>query len=343
MIKKTYSFEVNGEINDIYTLSNSKGCEVDVLTYGARLTRIWMPDREGTFGDCLVGCAKVEDYYGPNPYFGATIGRYGNRIGGAQFTLNGVTYQLEKNNGRNTLHGGNTANFDRKIWKAEIDGDSLKMSYLSKDGDGGFPGNLDVTVTFTLTEDNGIVIDYKAVSDKDTLCNLTNHSYFNIGGQDTVLGHELMIKSKQMTPVDDELIPHGEFLDIDGTPYSFYEGKLLGQDMFSKEHMIAHCNGYDFNYCLDRKGEGLEHFAYVYDKESGRRMDCYTTLPGVQLYTACGTGGFKGKKDYVNHCALCLETQGYPNSPNCPEYPSTVLKAGEQYHEVTVYKFSIED
>ena len=343
MIKQTYTFEVNGEKNAVYTISNSKGCEVDVLTYGARITRIWMPDRNGTFGDLIVGCKNPEDYYGPSGYYGATIGRYGNRIGGSQFTLNGVTYKLEANNGKNNLHGGKTANFDRKVWDANIVGENLEMTLHSPDMAGGFPGNMDVKVVFSLSEDNALRIEYFAKSDKDTVCNLTNHSYFNLGGQDTILGHELMIKSRQITPVDDELIPHGDFLDIDGTPFSFYAGKLLGTDMFSKEHIFAYCNGYDFNYCLERASEhDLEHFAYVYDKESGRRMDCYTTLPGVQLYTACGTGGFKGKKDYVNHCSLCLETQGYPNSPNCPTYPSTVLKAGELYNEVTVYKFSIK-
>ncbi len=342
MIKKTYTFEKNGQINDVYTLTNANGCEVDVLTYGARLTRIWMPDKNGEFGDCLVGCKTVEDYYGPNPYFGATIGRYGNRIGGAEFTLNGVKYTLEKNNGANTLHGGNTENFDRKVWTAEIAGESLKMSLVSPDGAGGFPGELKVTVTFTLTDENEVKLDYVATTDKDTLCNLTNHSYFNIGGQDTVLGHKLTIRSYGITPTDDALIPHGEVLQTAGTPFDFSQGKLLGDDMFSDEHLIKHCNGFDFNYCLTRDGDGLEYFATVYDPESGRRMDCYTTLPGVQLYTACGTGGFKGKKDYVNHCALCLETQGWPNSPNCPEYPSTVLKAGETYHETTVYKFSVQ-
>lgn len=341
MIKKTYSFEKNGKINDVYTISNAQGAEVDVLTYGARLIRISMPDKCGNFGDCLVGCKTPEDYYGENPYFGATIGRFGNRIGQSKFTLNGTTYYLEANDNQNTLHGGTTTNFDRQIWTAEIDGNTLKMSHVSPDGAGGYPGTMSVTVAFTLTDDNELIIEYNATTDKDTLCNLTNHAYFNIGGQDTVLGHELMIKSRQITPVDDELIPHGEYMDIDGTPYSFMPAKLLGKDMFSDAKFIKACNGYDFNYCIAREGEGLEHFAYVYDRETGRKMDCYTTLPGVQLYTACGTGGFKGKKDYVNHCALCLETQGYPNSPNCPEYPSTVLKAGETYHEVTVYKFSV--
>ena len=341
MIEKTHSFTHDGEEYEVYTLTNSKGSEMEILTLGARITRLVMPARDGSFGDVIVGCAKPEDYIDCKSYYGATIGRYGNRIGEAKFTLDGVEYKLEANNGRNTLHGGNTENFDRKNWKAEINGDKLVLSHYSKDGAGGYPGNLTVKVTFSLTEDNEVVIDYYAISDKDTVCNLTNHAYFNIGGQDTILGHELMIRSHLMTPVDDELIPHGEYMEIDDTPYSFYDGKLLGKDMFSKDHMIALCHGYDFNYCIDRKGDGLEHFAYVYDKESGRRMDCYTTLPGVQLYTS-NVMHLMGKKEYGNHCALCLETQGYPNSPNCPEYPSTVLKAGEEYKETTVYKFSIK-
>ena len=342
MIKKTYSFEKEGKLNDVYTLSNASGAEVDVLTYGARLIRISMPDRKGKFDDLLVGCKTPEDYYGKNPYFGATIGRYGNRIGGACFTLNGKEYRLEANDGENTLHGGSTANFDRAIWNAEIEGNTLALTHVSPDGAGGFPGEMKVCVRFTLTDENELVIDYTATTDKDTLCNLTNHAYFNIGGQDTVLGHELTIRSTKITPVGDDLIPHGEYREIAGTPYDFSTPKRLGKDMFSDAKMIKTCGGYDFNYCLDRETEKeLEFFASVYDEETGRKMDCYTTLPGVQLYTANGTGGFVGKKNYVNHCAVCLETQGYPNSPNCPTYPSTVLKAGETYRETTVYKFSV--
>lgn len=341
MIKKTYSFTKDGKQNDVYTLSNSTGAEVDILTYGARLIRISMPDKDGRFDDLLVGCKTPEDYYDDNPYFGATIGRYGNRIGGSAFEINGIKYDLEPNDNGNCLHGGTSSNFDRVIWEAKIDGNLLKLSHFSPDGAGGFPGNLAVTVSFMLTDDNSLVIDYKATTDKDTHCNLTNHAYFNIGNKDTVLDQELMIKSCFITPVDEELIPHGEIMDISGTPYSFYPAKRLGEDMFSDARFIKACGGYDFNYCLMRAGKGLEHFAYVYDRETGRKMDCYTTLPGVQLYTACSTGGFKGKKDYVTHCALCLETQCYPNTPNCPEYPTTLLKAGEEYHEITVYKFSV--
>lgn len=344
MIKKIHSFEREGKTNDVYSLTNTKGARVDVLTYGARLIKILMPDRKGKMADVLVGCARPEGYYEDNPYFGATIGRYGNRIGGGQFTLNGTTYTLEKNDGNNTLHGGTSANFDRQIWDAEIDGEHLVLKHLSPDGAGGFPGNLQVTLTITLTEENEIILDYTATTDKDTVCNLTNHSYFNLGGQETVLEHELMINSKMITPVDDELIPHGEYQNIEGTVFSFLFPKKIGRDLFSDEPIIRKCNGYDFNYCLDKVGKGLEHAAYVYDKESGRRMDCYTTLPGIQLYTGCSTGSYagKGKRKYDNHCALCLETQRYPNSPNCPEYPSTVLKAGETYKEITTYKFSVK-
>lgn len=341
MINKTYSFDINEKANDVYTLCNSNGYEVDILTYGARIIRIWAPDKKGRFDDLIVGCATPEEYYGENPYFGATIGRYGNRIEGAKFTLNGQEYHIEANEKGNSLHGGLSSNFDRLIWAAEIRDNVLVVSHISPDGAGGFPGTLKVEVHFSLSEDNELKIEYFATTDQDTVCNLTNHSYFNIGGQDTVLGHELMIKSRRMTKIDKDLIPHGEYEEIDGTPYSFYTSKLLRKDMFSDAEMIKHCNGFDFNYCIERETEReLELCATVYDSETGRRMDCYTTLPGVQLYTACATGGFKGKKDYLNHCALCLETQRYPNSPNCPEYPSTLLKVGETYHETTVYKFS---
>ena len=345
MIEKTYSFIKDGKVNDVYTLKNSLGMEVDILTYGARITRIFMPDKNGAFDDVIVGCKRVEDYYLPHPYFGATIGRYANRIGNAKFTLNGNEYLLEANDNGNHLHGGVSTSFDRQIWTANIENNALVLYLVSPNGAGGYPGEMHVKVIFTLSDDGALRIDYRAKSDKDTLCNLTNHAYFNLSGQagdDTILDHELMIKSSRITPTDNALIPHGDFMDIVGTPYSFNPAKRLGDDMFSSASLIAHCNGYDFNYCIDRETEKEpEHFAYVYDKKSGRRMDCFTTLPGVQLYTGCTTGGFQGKKKYVNHCALCLETQTYPNSPNCPNYPTPVLKAGDEYRETTIYQFSV--
>ena len=341
MIKKSYSFEKKGVVNDVYTLRNGKGMEVDILTYGARIIRISVPDRNGKFADVVVGCKKPENYYEENPYFGATVGRFCNRIGGSKFTLNGKEYALEANEGQNSLHGGVTEDFSRIVWNAEIVEERLVLTHLFPDGAGGYPGNLFVKLTLSLSEENELKLDYEATTDKDTYCNFTNHTYFNLGKQPTVLYHELMINAKKLTPVDEELIPHGEFMDIEGTAYSFLPAKPIGRDILSDADLIKQCGGYDFNYCLDRVGWGLERSACVYDPETGRRMSCYTTLPCIQLYTANSTGGFKGKKAYVNHCALCLETQGYPNSPNCPQYPSTLLKAGENYHEITSYKFSV--
>lgn len=342
MVKKTYTFTDKCGTVDVYTLTNARGMQMEVSTLGGRILTLTAPDRDGRFADVLMGLARPEDYVDNHPYYGAFIGRYGNRIGGAKFTLGGKTYELEKNNGKNMLHGG-FVGFDRRLMTAKVDGDALVLSYHSPDGECGFPGNLDVDVKYELTADGEVKLTYDAVSDADTLCNLTNHAYFNIGDDDTVLDQVLDINASRITPVDDELIPHGEFMDVIGTPYSFKGGVKLGKNMFSDDHMIALCHGFDFNYCLDRKTENdLEFCASVYDEKSGRYMECYTTLPGVQLYTSNTVKGSVGKKTYENYAALCLETQGFPNSPNCPEYPSTVLKKGEKYHTETVYKFSVK-
>lgn len=342
MVKKTYTFTDKCGTVDVYTLENAKGMKMEVSALGGRILTLTAPDRDGRFADVLMGLARPEDYVDNHPYYGAFIGRYGNRIGGAKFTLGGKTYELEKNNGKNMLHGG-FVGFDRRLMTAKVDGDALVLSYHSPDGECGFPGNLDVDVKYELTDDGEVKLTYDAVSDADTLCNLTNHAYFNIGDDDTVLDQVLDINASRITPVDDELIPHGEFMDVIGTPYSFKGGVKLGKNMFSDDHMIALCHGFDFNYCLDRKTENdLEFCASVYDEKSGRYMECYTTLPGVQLYTSNTVKGSVGKKTYENYAALCLETQGFPNSPNCPEYPSTVLKKGEKYHTETVYKFSVK-
>ena len=343
MVKKTYTFtDKSGAAVDVYTLTNAKGMKMEVSALGGRILTLTAPDRDGKLADVLMGLARPEDYVDNHPYYGAFIGRYGNRIGGAKFTLGGKTYELEKNNGRNMLHGG-FVGFDRRLMTAKVDGEALVLSYHSPDGECGFLGNLDVDVKYELTDDGEVKLTYDAVSDADTLCNLTNHAYFNIGDDDTVLDQVLDINASRITPVDDELIPHGEFMDVIGTPYSFKGGVKLGKNMFSDDHMIALCHGFDFNYCLDRKTENdLEFCASVYDEKSGRYMECYTTLPGVQLYTSNTVKGSVGKKTYENYAALCLETQGFPNSPNCPEYPSTVLKKGEKYHTETVYKFSVK-
>lgn len=341
MIEKTYSFKANGKTNDVYTLSNGN-MSVDILTYGARIIKITAADKFGDKGDLIVGYATPEEYVGESKYFfGATIGRYANRIGGSSFTLNGVKYKVENNEGENSLHGGKTARFDAETWNAEIEDNALVLTMVSKDGAGGFPGELKVKVKYTLTDSDELVIEYFAVSDKDTVINLTNHSYFNLGGE-TVLDHELMINSHRITKTGKDLIPHGEFVEIDGTPYGFYPAKTIGRNIGANDELIRYCNGYDFNYCLDRKtAHDLELAASVYCALSGRKMECYTTCCGIQLYTSNNMEGFKGKKTYKTYAALCLETQGYPNSPNCANYPSAVLKKGETYREKTVYKFSV--
>ena len=337
MIEKTYSFIKNGKENAVYTLSNAR-ISVDILTYGARIIRILTPDKHGKLEDIVVGCATPEAYYEENPYFGGTVGRYANRIGGAKFTLNGIQYPLQANENGNILHGGIDGDFSRKVWDAETDGETLVLSLLSPDGESGFPGNLKVKAFFTLTDKDELVLRYEAVSDKDTVCNLTNHAYFNLGG-DTVLSHELFINAKQITACGNDLIPHGDFLDIDGTAFSFAQPKPIGRDIFADEPLLKHCHGYDFNYVLNREGDGLCHAARVFERQTGRGIDCYTTQVGLQLYTGNGTGGFIGKKAYQTHCALCLETQAFPNSPNCPSFPSAVLRAGEKYEHTTVYRF----
>ena len=341
MIEKTYSFVRGGEKIDVYTFTNAIGMKMEVMTGGGRILSLTAPDRNGVQRDVIMGYAAPEDYYDlAHAYYGAIIGRYGNRIGGAKFALDGTVYKLPANDHGNTLHGGFTG-FDMRNFAAENLGDKLVLSYRSPDGEEGFPGNLDVRVTYALTDAGEVKIAYDAVSDRDTVCNLTNHAYFNIGDGDDVLGQVLTINSSYITPCDDELIPHGQLQPIDGTPFSFKGGVPIGKNIFSSEHLISLCHGFDFNYCLDRETEnGLEKAAEVYDPESGRVMECFTTLCGVQLYTSNTVAGTLGKKLYPDHAALCLETQGYPNSPNCPSYPTTTLKAGERYRTETVYKFS---
>jgi aldose 1-epimerase len=293
--------------------------------------------------DVLLGYATAEDYMRKDGYYNAFIGRYGNRIENSEFMLNGKKHKLFNNNGKHNLHGGKIG-FDKKILNAKIKGNTLMFTHTSRDGDEGFPSTITMVVAYSLTDDGDWVIDYLAQPEGDTVCNLTNHAYFNIGDGDTILDQVLDINASRMTPVDDDLIPHDEVMNIIGTPFSFKGGVRLGKNMFSKEPIIQKCGGFDFNYCIDRKTQNdLEFCASVYDKRSGRYMECWTTLPGVQLYTTnIGDNVIKGKKTYRAHSALCLETQGYPNSPNCPSYPSTVVRGGEMYRTQTVYKFRVK-
>ena len=324
-----------------YTLTNANGMQLSIINYGGTITRLTAPDKNGKFGDVVLGYDSLSGYLQRgNPYFGALIGRYGNRIGKATFTLDGKTYNMDKNDGANSLHGGNKG-YDKVVWTAEKQGDnSLKLTYHSKDGEGGYPGNLDVTVVYTLQADNAVKIDYTATTDKATPVNLTNHAYYNLsaGTDSTILNNEIQINADKYTPVDAGLIPTGELADVKGTPFDFTSSKPIGRDIAQVK------GGYDHNWVLNKKGNSLEKIVTLYHSASGRVMEVYTTEPGVQFYTGNFLNGrlahTKGSAKYVKNAALCLETQHFPDSPNHPNFPSTILKPGETYKSTTVYKFS---
>lgn len=326
-----------------YTIANPSGMQVSILNYGGTLTGIITPDKAGKPGDVILGFDSLAGYLQKgNPYFGCLVGRYGNRIGKGKFVLDNQTYQLTLNNNGNMLHGG-VRGLDKVVWKASKPaGDSsLQLTYTSKDGDQGFPGNLSVTVVYTLTSDNALQIAYSATTDKATPVNLTNHAYFNLSGgkEATILNHELSINADQYTEVDTLLIPTGKLPDVKGTPMDFNSAKAIGKDLAAVK------GGYDHNWVLRRSGKDLEKVATVTDPSSGRVLDVLTTEPGLQFYT----GNFldstltgKGNLVYGRHAALCLETQHFPDSPNQPSFPSTILRPGETYHQLTVYRFSVK-
>ena len=324
-----------------YTLTNANGMQLSIINYGGTITKLTAPDKNGKFGDVVLGYDSLSGYLQRgNPYFGALIGRYGNRIGKATFTLDGQTYNMDKNDGANSLHGGNKG-YDKVVWTAEKQGDnSLKLTYHSKDGEGGYPGNLDVTVVYTLEADNGVKIDYAATTDKATPVNLTNHAYYNLsaGTDSTILNNEIQINADKYTPVDAGLIPTGQLADVKGTPFDFTSSKPIGRDIAQVK------GGYDHNWVLNKKGNNLEKIVTLYHPASGRVMEVSTTEPGVQFYTGNFLNGrlanTKGGVKYVKNAALCLETQHFPDSPNHPNFPSTILKPGETYKSTTVYKFS---
>jgi len=324
-----------------YTLTNANGMQLSIINYGGTITKLTAPDKNGTMGDVVLGYDSLRGYtQRANPYFGALIGRYGNRIGKAQFTLDGQTYNLDKNDGANSLHGGNKG-YDKVVWTAEKQGDnSLKLTYHSKDGEGGYPGNLDVTVVYTLTADNSVKIDYTATTDKATPVNLTNHAYYNLsaGTDSTILEHELQLSADKYTPVDAGLIPTGEIADVKGTPFDFTTSKPVGKDIAQVK------GGYDHNWVLNKNGNTLEKIGTLYHPKSGRVMEVYTTEPGIQFYSGNFLNGrlsnTKGGAKYVKHAALCLETQHFPDSPNKPNFPNTILRPGETYKTTTIYKFS---
>jgi aldose 1-epimerase len=337
----------DGQEVHLYTLTNANGMQVAITNFGGRIVSILAPDRNGKRVDVVLGFDNLPDYMKYNTYFGALVGRYANRIGGARFTLDGKVYHVPVNNGPNSLHGG-IKGFDKRVWTAnEIPGDEpgLELTYLSKDGEEGYPGNLQAKVVYTLTKDNGLKIDYSATTDKDTVINLTNHSYFNLAGEGNgnVLKQVLWINSDEITPANATQIPTGKIMKVDGTPFDFRKPTPIGARIDEDNPQLKIGKGYDINYILDRKGPGLELAARVYDPESGRELEVYTTEPGVQFYSANFLDGSipgKGGVKYGFRSAFCLETQHYPDSPNHPSFPTTELKPGETFHQVTVFKFT---
>lgn len=325
-----------------YILSNSAGMKVSILNYGGTVTSVMVPDKKGTAGDVVLGYDSLAGYLQKgNPYFGCLVGRYGNRIAKGKFTIDGVGYQLPLNNNGNTLHGG-LKGLDKVIWKAQrLSDSSLQLNYTSADGDQGFPGNLSVEVVYTVTADNALKIQYKATTDKTTPVNLTNHAYFNLsaGSDSTILSHVVSIDADKYTAVDSLLIPTGQLPDVKGTPMDFKTAKAIGKEIAQVK------GGYDHNWVLNNKDGLAKPVAVVYDASSGRQMEVFTTEPGLQFYTGNfldGTlKGGKGGQKYVQHAGFCMETQHFPDGPNQPSFPNTLLKPGETYQQTTMYKFSV--
>jgi aldose 1-epimerase len=341
--------KVDGKAVDLYTLTNSKGVEMKVTTYGCIVTSLKVPDKAGKFTDIVLGYNDVESYVKNNPYFGAVIGRYGNRIGNAKFTLEGKEYKLVKNDGPNNLHGG-VKSFDKQIWNAkEVKGNTtvgIEFTYVSKDGEEGFPGTLTAKITYTLTDDNEFKVDYVATTDKTTVCNLTHHSYFNLAGEGTgdILGHEVMLLASKFTPVDSTLIATGELKPVAGTPFDFLKPTPIGARINVENEQLKFGKGYDHNWVLDRPSgsKDLLLAATVIEPKSGRCMDVLTTEPGMQMYSGNFLDGtLTGKKGnaYKHRYGFCLESQHFPDSPNKPGFPTTELKPGQTYKTSTVYKF----
>jgi aldose 1-epimerase len=339
---------------DLYTLTNANGVEVRATNYGGIIVSLRVPDKQGQFEDVVLGYDSLAGYLDETPYFGAIIGRYGNRIGGAQFTLDGQTYQLATNDGRNHLHGG-VKGLDKVVWQAEPfedeNGVGLVFTYTSPDGEEGYPGTLNVTVTYTLTNDNELIFDYEATTDKATPVNLTQHTYFNLAGdgEGDILDHQMMINADAFTPVDSTLIPTGELRSVEGTPFDFRQPTAIGARINQDTEQLRFGRGYDHNFVLARdtaSADALVLAARVTEPTSGRVMEVYSTEPGVQFYSGNFLdGSITGKNGHVyeHRTGFCLETQHFPNSPNQPDFPSTILRPGETYRSRTVYAFSVQD
>ncbi len=350
MTKQPYGKMPDGAPVDIYTLTNANGMEARIITYGGAVVSLTAPDRAGKYADIVLGMDSLDGYRSQANFFGALIGRYGNRIGGGRFTLDGHVYNLPKSDAPrpNTLHGG-TQGFDKRVWTARetstADGPGLELTYVSKDGEMGFPGTLTARVFYSLTPKNELKIDYSATADKDTVVNLTNHSYFNLAGAGVgdILKHEVTINADRFTPVDENLIPTGELRAVKGTPFDFTKPTAIGAHIGAADQQLQYGKGYDHNWVLNKGNGGLTKAAEVHEPTTGRVMEVWTTEPGMQFYTGNFLDGKvrgKGGIAYLFRGAFCMETQHFPDSPNKPAFPSTELKPGQTYHSTTVYRFS---
>ncbi|MBU3666457.1 MAG: galactose mutarotase [Chthoniobacterales bacterium] len=332
-----------------FTLENKSGMKVRITNYGAIITSVLVPDRDGKLADVVLGYDRLGDYLNANdkPYFGAIVGRYGNRIAKGRFSRDGVEYKLATNNGENHLHGG-YCGYDKRVWEVVSEGNPLVLRYVSRDGEEGYPGEVDLTVTYTLTGNNEIKVDYKATSTKPTPFNPTQHSYFNLKGEGegTILDHVLTINADRYTPVDKGAIPTGELAPVEGTPFDFRNAKTVGRDIGAKHQQIEFGRGYDHNWVLNRKSDGLEPAATLFEPASGRVLEVLTTEPGIQFYSGNFLDGSlvgKAGKPYVHRGGLCLETQHFPDSPNQPNFPSTWLEPGQEFRSSTVFRFSTRE
>lgn len=348
-MKQAVGVAPDGAAIDLYILSNPAGMRAQIATYGGIVTSLLVPDREGQLGDVVLGFDRIDGYLKKHPYFGAICGRYANRIAGGRFTLNGVEYTLARNDGNNHLHGG-IRGFDKVVWTAAelgtIGEAALQLTYSSPAGDEGYPGKLDVAVTYTLTNSNELRIDYLATTDADTVLNLSHHGYFNLvdGGTSEVLAHEVLINATHFLPVDAALIPTGELRHVQGTPMDFTQTTAIGARIDADDEQVAHGMGYDHTWVVNGASGQLRLAARVHEPTTGRLMEVLTTEPGVQFYTGNfldGTVTGKGGTVYRRRYGLCLECQHFPDSPNRPQFPSTVLKPGQRYTQTTVYRFSV--
>ncbi|NOY96414.1 MAG: galactose mutarotase [Chlorobi bacterium] len=351
-LKKPYTkadFEklIDGKKTSLYTLENKNGMVVTMTNYGAKIVSIYVPDKKGKLGDVVLGFKSIDEYMKYGASHGATVGPFANRISNSLFMIDGISYQLPVNNGKACLHSGPDS-FYRKVWEATQTGNSVAMTLESPDGEFGFPGNKKVKVTFSLTDDNELKIEYEATTDKPCYFNLTNHSYFNLKGEGDgdILNHILVINASQSTPVDSSMIPTGEVVDIQGSALDFTSPHAIGERIDANNQQLIYGAGYDFNYIINKPEGELAFAASAYEPSSGRYMEVFTTEPGIQLYTGNyldGTEIGKKGKPYTKRTGFCLETQHFPDSPNKPEFPSTLLKPGETLHSTTIYKFSVKD